>query len=244
MSVQLKASLRTGDLRKIRRGEVLGRYSDAPWGTRFFLALRWFWTPYEEMACLLPVSGKILDGGSGHGLFSITLALQSPARKVKGIDHSSPRIGMAQKAAQGLENLSFTRGDFGGFGKNRYDGLAFVDVLHYLPYEAQGELIKEAFRRLRPGGILLFRDVDRKPGLASFWNRFHETLMTAMGFTQAEELHFRSSREWEDLARRAGFQTRSKPTGRFPFADVLFWCRKPSPAFSTRGLTKKAKVPY
>ena len=208
-------------------GEVLRRYADSSGPTRFFLWLRWLWTPYGQMASLLPARGRILDGGSGHGLLSLTLALQSPARKVIGLDHSTERVAAAKKAAGKLPNVVFKKGDFLQMPSGSFEGLAFVDVLHYLTYPTQAKLLKDCYRRLRRGGVLLFRDVDPSPGLTSSLNRVHETIMTGLGFTKAGGLHFRTVPEWTRLAEEAGFRVRSKPTGRFPFADVLFWCRKP-----------------
>lgn len=207
--------------------DLLSRYKSLPWGTKFFLYLRWLWTPYVEMASLMPRQGRILDGGSGHGLLSLTLALRSKARKVEGVDHSVERIAAARAAGAGLRNLSFRNGDFTSLPKKAFEGIAFIDVLHYLPYRVQERLLKDSFQKLRRHGMLLFRDVDRRPGLTSFLNRLHESIMTGLGFTKAGGLHFRTGPEWEKLAAAAGFQVRSKPTGRFPFADVLFWCRKP-----------------
>lgn len=178
------------------------------------------------MASLLPSKGRILDGGSGHGLMSLVLAAQCPDRQVQGMDHSANRVHMARQASQGLPNLSFKKGDFRFLPSDSYAGIVLLDVLHYLSYEQQVKLFQDLFRKLRNDGVLLFRDVDRRPGLASLWNRFHEILMTGLGITQAEGLHFRTGSEWERLACKAGFKVRAQSTGRFPFADVLFYCRK------------------
>ena len=209
-------------------GGILRRYAGLPWPTRLFLFLRWTWTPYLEMASLLPMKGRILDGGSGHGLFSLALAVQSKRRRVEGLEHSPVRVAMARKAAAGLPNVGFKEADFRNFSPGPYDGIAFVDVLHYLSYADQEKLLLQAFRRLRPGGTLIFRDVDRRPGLSSLWNRLHEAVMTRLGFTRAGGLHFRPAEGWARLAEKSGYQVSSKPTGRFPFADVLFYCEKPT----------------
>jgi SAM-dependent methyltransferase len=206
---------------------ILSRYAEAPWGTRLFLFLRWRWTPYRRMAAYLPEQGKIMDGGSGHGLFSLTVALGSPHRTVEGVDHSPQRIALSRKAARGIANLSFRPGDMRKIKGKGFSGLAFVDVLHYLPHPAQDRLFQEAYGRLKRGGLLLVRDVDRRPGFASLWNRSHERLMTGLGLTKAGGLYFRTRQEWEQLARRNGFQVRSQALAQFPFADVLFLCRKP-----------------
>lgn len=226
-TIPARIPFRTTPLRK--PGSIpspLRRYAGLPLGLRFFLFLRWTWTPYAEIASLLPARGKILDGGCGHGLLSLTLALGSPSRQVEGMDHSPKRITIARRAGRGIENLHFSKGDFRRPPGGVFDGIALIDVLHYLPHAQQESLFREVFRRLRPSGILLFRDVDRRPGFASLWNRLHENVMTGLGFTKAGGLYFRSRAQWTDLARGAGFRVWSEPTGRFPFADVLFRCQK------------------
>jgi 2-polyprenyl-3-methyl-5-hydroxy-6-metoxy-1,4-benzoquinol methylase len=209
------------------RRDVLERFSALSWGSRLFLWARWVWTPYVEMASLLPVKGRILDGGCGHGLFSLALALQSPKRNILGLDHSRIRIAAARSAARGIKNISFKIGDYTVLPRGPFDGIALIDVLHYLPYEKQARVLKNSAGRLRRGGILLFREVDRSLGMASGYNRLHETLMIRLGFTQAEGLHFRDAAGWKKLAQQAGFLVRMKPTARFPFADILYRCEKP-----------------
>jgi 2-polyprenyl-3-methyl-5-hydroxy-6-metoxy-1,4-benzoquinol methylase len=206
---------------------VLDHYRGLPWGKAFFLWVRWHWTPYQEMADLMPRSGSILDAGCGHGLFSLALALGSPSRKVLGIDHAFPRLAQALKASEGVPNVDFRYNDYPVLPGGPYAGIALIDVLHYLPFQRQELVLKKAFRKLRRGGVLLFREVDQSPGLASAYNRLHERFMTGLGFTQAAGLHFRDPKGWEAIAVRAGFQVTARPLSRFPFADILFVGRKP-----------------
>ena len=91
---------------------VLGRYvgnsaQQLALGTRVFLVLRWFLTPYSQMAKHLPRSGVIYDYGCGHGMFGLALAQQSPERNVVGVDHDLVRIQAAQVASQGFKNIQF-----------------------------------------------------------------------------------------------------------------------------------------
>lgn len=207
--------------------DVLGRYCFLPWTTRFFLWARWNWTPYREMAALLPTEGKIFDGGCGHGLLSLALALSEPTRKIIGVDHSERRVGVSTIAASGLSNVVFKMGDYSAISWEIYDGMALIDVLHYLPHGKQDEILRSCFTYLRPGGIFLFREVDPSSGFASRFNRVHEKIMTGLGFTRAHGLYFRKPGEWKAVAEQAGFRVLARPFTRFPFADVLFECRKP-----------------
>jgi len=207
--------------------EVLDRYRALSWGTRLFLWARWHWTPYGEMASRLPVKGRILDGGCGHGLLALALALGSSRRRVLGLDHAKERIRAALGAGAGLRNLSFRTGDYEVLPGGPYEGIALVDVLHYLPLARQEAVLRRAFRGLRRGGLLIFREVDRSPGFSSYFNRLHERFMTGLGFTRAEGLYFREPSGWTSIAQEAGFRVSSRPLSRFPFADILFECRKP-----------------
>jgi len=211
------------------QGSVLGRYKHAGIVTRAFLAARWVATRYQAMAELFPRQGKILDVGCGHGLLSLALAQGSAARQVHGIDHDTTRISQATLAAQGVPNVSFAIGDF-SFLENQagWDAIAMIDVLHYFRYPAQEEIVGNAFKALAPGGTLIFREVDPNAGAVSVINRIHEKVMTTVGITKAEELHFRSVPEWAEVAVKAGFRVESRPFAHFPFADVIFLCRKAS----------------
>jgi 2-polyprenyl-6-hydroxyphenyl methylase/3-demethylubiquinone-9 3-methyltransferase len=174
----------------------------------------------------LPEKGKILDAGCGHGLLALVLALQSPRRFVFGVDHDRARVRAARRAGHGLANLRVERGDYTRLPGGTYDGMVFMDVLHYLPFRAQESLLRRAHKKLKRRGRLVFREVAAGGGFFSGWNKIHENLMTRLGFTQAEELHFRDAEGWRQCARKAGFRVRSKPLARPPFADHLFECDK------------------
>jgi 2-polyprenyl-3-methyl-5-hydroxy-6-metoxy-1,4-benzoquinol methylase len=208
---------------------VLSLYRDADWRTRLFLALRWQVTPYAGMAARFPEAGEILDLACGHGLLSLSLATASPRRNVIGIDHDAPRIAIAEHAARGVPNVQFRSGDFSALDEPRaWDAIGIIDTMHYFTYAMQEEIFRKVFARVRPGGSFIFREVDpSNAGVASLVNRLHEKFMVGLGFTKAEELHFRSVAGWTEAVTRAGFQVTSQPFARFPYADVLFTCLRP-----------------
>jgi 2-polyprenyl-3-methyl-5-hydroxy-6-metoxy-1,4-benzoquinol methylase len=207
---------------------VLGHYRKAPLSARVFLSLRWRLTPYERMASELPESGKILDMGCGHGLLSLAAALASPAREVIGTDHDEARISVAAEAARGLRNLRYERRSLLETAElapaSAYAGVTLIDVMHYFPPEAQEKILDGAARLLAPGGVVLLREVDPSPSLASSWNRCYERLATSVGFTRADgqKHHFRRVEEWKDALERRGLRATSFRCGSSLFSDVLF----------------------
>jgi SAM-dependent methyltransferase len=210
--------------------QVLGRFRQASMATRLFLNARWRWTPYEQIAARIPAQGAILDLGSGHGLLSLALGLSSPQRKTHGIDHDPERVALAQKAAAGLPNLTFATGSLlealvGGTHGGNLAAIVCVDAVHYLSYDEQLLFLAHARKALRPGGVLLIRDVDAGAGKTFFINRIYEQTMTAFGFTRADRLNFRRRSEWHEVLASAGFEPTSEKCSRFPFADLLFVCK-------------------
>jgi len=207
---------------------ILHRYQVAPLKDRIFLALRWWLTPYLTMAERLPVQGKILDWGCGHGLLSLAIALKSPEREVLGVDHDVARVKLAQSAAQDLPRLKFAQGTMTTPPGGKYQGIAMIDVMHYFDPETQRRLLTQAFQSLEPGGTLIVREVNPNGGMVSRWNRLYEKIATSIGFTRSDEqeLYFRTREGWESLLSEIGFKVRSENCSSPLFADILYVCEK------------------
>jgi SAM-dependent methyltransferase len=208
---------------------VLSRYRGAGLATRLFLNARWRWTPYERVAAALPTCGTILDLGSGHGLLSLALGLSEPGRTVRGVDHDPTRTALARRAAGDVANVAFDAGSLLD-GVTAADGIVVLDAIHYLSFDEQELFLARCRAALRPGGVLLIRDVDAAAGSRSVVNRMYERVMTGLRITRAEKLHFRSKAEWLAALGRAGFAAAVEPCSRFPFADLLFTSRLASAA--------------
>jgi 2-polyprenyl-3-methyl-5-hydroxy-6-metoxy-1,4-benzoquinol methylase len=221
---------------------LASRYNTIPGislGTKLFLHLRWWLTPYERMAAYVPKSGKVLDVGCGHGLLAMEMALSEPNRTVLATDHDVARIELAKQAAnsgKGIANLKFEVStgspvaDVGAEGK--FDAIMMIDFLHYFSPEQQDAMIAKAFANLQPGGWLLAREVNQQGGLISKLNQFYEKMATLTGFTQSntiktkENLSFKSQSGWEAKFAEHGFKVRSEPCSSPIFADILYVCQR------------------
>lgn len=211
---------------------VMGRIARGYFGggikERAFLFLRWWLTPYGDLADRVPQTGRILDLGSGHGLLSLLLAMSGPQRIVEGVDLDPERVLKASRAAEGISNLRFRQGDLRAPTRGEWDAVLLIDVLHYFSREDQEKIVRAAFESLSPGGVCLAREVSSERGVLSRLNQAYEGVATRIGFTRTADkgLTFRTETEWRALFEREGFQVHVERVSAALFADVLYTCRK------------------
>ena len=218
-----------------RTMNLASRYNAIPGislGTKLFLHLRWWLTPYERMAAYVPKSGKVLDVGCGHGLLAMEMALSEPNRSVLATDHDVARIDLAKQAGKGIANLKFEVSTGIPVSDGNFDAIMMIDFLHYFSPEQQDAMIAKAFANLEKGGWLLAREVNQQGGLISKLNQFYEKMATLTGFTQSntiqakENLSFKSQSGWEAKFAEHGFKVRSEPCSSPIFADILYICQR------------------
>jgi SAM-dependent methyltransferase len=185
---------------------VLGRFPRRPLLPGVHRSVRLSRSRYAEVVERLPARGVLVDLASGEGLLSHLWVGRAPDRRAVAVDHDAGRVARLRASASGLP-IEVTQGSMESFPIPPCDAVAIVDALHYLDGPAQDALLPRAFEALRPGGVLVIRDPDAGAGLPFLWNRVHERLATALGFTKARIGRYRSAAEWGGALRAAGFAT-------------------------------------
>ena len=168
----------------------------------------------------MPPTGEILDVGCGHGLLSLYLAVQAPARRITGVDIDGDKLDVARRAADAAhvdDRVMFERVDGDWKPDARWDAIVEVDMLYLLGRERAADWVHTAATALVPGGRLVVKELDVTPSWKARWSRFQEILATrVLRITKGEELELIPSDDVVAAMRDADLdvQTRRLDRGR------------------------------
>jgi len=171
--------------------------------------------------------GDTVDAGAGRGQLGLCLLELGRIKSLTGFDLDDRKVALARLAGRG--DASFRVVDLALAELQPADTILFIDVLHYLPLAEQDALLERAAQSLRPGGRLLIRDADRKPGARSLVTRVLEHVATITGWHRTRsKLCFRSAEELVSSLERAGLvcQVTGAAQGT-PFDNVLIVAARP-----------------
>lgn len=175
---------------------TLARYAEEPLVTRLHTRVRWRSCPFEAVAEAVPASGRVLEIGCGHGLFSTYLALSSPTREVVGTDVDGDKIQAARRAAEGVGNLTFAPAEPGELPDGRWRAICVVDVLYLIDRAGERALVEAAAERLEPGGVLVVKEMGTQPSWKFRWMALQEKLsVQVLGITEGHDLTFATPEE-------------------------------------------------
>jgi cyclopropane fatty-acyl-phospholipid synthase-like methyltransferase len=205
---------------------VIAAY-DAPiiraysWGRFLILRQRFL----DEIGQYLPDEGLVLDVGCGFGLFSLYYAQLLPAARFRGLDLDARRIAIAGEAARrlGLRNVAYEVGDARTYRADaEYAGAYMLDIVHHVQPETVEPLLFELHEALRPGAVLVVKDVDTQPAYKRWFTHALDLLMSPAGV-----IHYWPAAELQALLEQIGFQvSRHLMVDFLPYPHVLFVCRK------------------
>lgn len=118
----------------------------------------------------LGASGRMLDLGCGGGQITTGVALAFPQSIVVGTDLAPIMLDMARKRVDdaGLtDRVSLELADVKALphDDDAFDVVFSNTILHHIPEPIA--MLREAWRVLRPGGVLVIRDLFRPPDQAT-----------------------------------------------------------------------------
>jgi SAM-dependent methyltransferase len=157
---------------------VLRRYAHAPRHVRFAVRGKLELDPLPRALAALDVSlGDLIDAGCGLGQFGLLLLELGSARRLVGFD---PMARSVEVAARAGPDATFHVAKFTTFKWTQADTILFADSLHYVDATTQDRILRQAVAHLRPGGRVIIREVDARPGWKSLLTRLGERLSSAL----------------------------------------------------------------
>jgi len=140
--------------------------------------------PLDLLASLVPPGSRALDLGCGRGILLALLALEGRIRQGAGFDPSLRAVSLGRRllravsAATGVE-LRLERADIAACAvEPLHDVATMVDVMHHLPAQQRRLAMRRAAAALRPGGLLIYKDMARRPRWKQLANRLHDLLLS------------------------------------------------------------------
>ncbi|WP_019142435.1 class I SAM-dependent methyltransferase [Noviherbaspirillum massiliense] len=185
---------------------------------------------------LIPDRARILDIGCGQGLLASWLLTAKamheqgnwPAHwpkapnptSIHGIELMPRDVERAQRALG--DAATFTVGDMCKTDFGKADAVVILDVLHYVSYEAQNDVLRRVRDALAPSGTLILRVGDANGGLPFKFSVWVDHLVTFVRGHRNSRLYCRPLAEWRLALLGLGFNVETLPMNQgTPFANIL-----------------------
>lgn len=172
----------------------------------------------------------LLDLGCGMGLLAHALRLDGQQQRYFGVDIDQTKITPAIRAAQraGLHNVDFEAHDLAQGLPAHQGSVALLDVLQYLPAEAQPALLDSMIERLAPGGRLVIRTTLADRSSRDRTTRITDLLAHLIGWMGTRPRHYPRAAELREQLHDSGLITQFSPLyGNTPFNNWLIVACRP-----------------
>ena len=179
----------------------------------------------DEIGRHLPRRGDVLDLGCGFGLFGLYYALTQPGRRVLGVDVNSRRIDMVRACAArlGVENAEFVaQNALEWRGDRSFDGIYMLDLIHHLPQDQVPDFLRRVRDLLRPGAVLVLKDVADRPRYKQLFTLVLDRLMIGWA-----PVYYWPPARLSDLLQRIGFEVSChRLNDILPYPHVVYVCTR------------------
>lgn len=136
----------------------------------------------QEVAQFIPQKGEVCELGCGFGIFTNAIAKCHPNVQFHGCDLAEGRIREASRVAHRLSNtnVEFVHESALTYIEKISDlqCVYMIDLVHHLPPESVEEFLSTVWKNIRPGGVLLVKDVSNKPWYKCAFTWILDVLMT------------------------------------------------------------------
>ena len=185
---------------------------------------------------LIGENAEVVDIGCGQGLLASLLMaaensthwpqgwpLARPLKSYLGVDLMQADITRAAAALGRLSpRVRFAQGDMCECAFPASDVVVILDVLHYVPIDAQNAVIDRVIAALRTNGRLLLRIGDQRGGFGFAVSQWVDRVVTRLRGHRITPTFCRPLADWVLLLQGKGLKVQAIPMHQgTPFANVL-----------------------
>jgi cyclopropane fatty-acyl-phospholipid synthase-like methyltransferase len=185
---------------------------------------------------LLLGRARVLDLGCGQGLLTAWLRAAErcyqrgswprawppapQALSTRGIELMARDVARARSALGSGSEVS--QADIRSAAFGTVDAVVILDVLHYMPPQAQVDVLQRVRAALPRQGLLLLRVGDAGAGLRFRYGQWSDKLVMLLRGHAFVAQYCRSVSQWKAVLSECGFDSEARPMSQgTPFANVL-----------------------
>lgn len=218
---------------------IYAAYGFAPPIDRVRPVVRYALASFSELMKLIPREGKLLDVGCGDGLLALLLRLvDRRTQPIMGVDIDSRKIRVAENLK--LQDVNFLHKDVAELPPKAFDVVTVMHVLYLIPVALRESFLRECFRVLKPGGVLILAVNMTTPKWKYYFAYFQEVIMVKwLGATKGATIRFSSYEEISQWVTAAGgvISTITTQDQYRPYSHAVVVGRKNSSTVSPAAVT-------
>jgi SAM-dependent methyltransferase len=146
-------------------------------------------------------------------------------RSIHGIELMARDVERARQALSSTV-ATFTVGDMCTADFDGVDVVVILDVLHYVSFNAQNDILRRVRDALAPDGALILRIGDAAGGLPFTFSVWVDHVVTFIRGHRNSRFYCRSVADWTEVLRALGFAVETLPMNEgTPFSNILLVAR-------------------
>jgi SAM-dependent methyltransferase len=184
---------------------------------------RFLTCPFLRVLHAVPPGARLLDLGAGHGTFA-RLAVEGSAASAVAVEPDARKV----LATYRHPRVRFVAG-YADALAGSFEAVTILDVLYRIPLAGWDPLLRIAYERLAPGGVLLLKEINPEHRGKALWNRAQEKVADLLGMTLGDAFTYETREQIRERLTRLGFERFEAVDigGGYPHAHVLYRAWRP-----------------